>query len=120
MSWLDEGIMRDTMELQSLFHEKIELKFYDLGKTYSKLALVSIEDTPVEEKTKPVFYFYRDDIYIDFDKRDPDYKGTLVAFDYGGQSYTAKYFYSQKLKKSTSGKLSIYDVIRDLYANTHR
>ena len=120
MSWLAEGIKNDKVELQSLFHEEIELEFYDLGKNYSKLKLVSVNGTPVKENTKPIFYFYRDDIYVPFDKRDPDYKGTLVAYDYGGQSYTAKYFYSRKLKKSTGEKLSILDVICHLYANTHR
>lgn len=122
MSWMSEAIERDKKELQSLFieGETLEFSFYDLGKTYSKLQLKAIEGKPLEEGKKAVFYFYRDDIYIPFDKRDPDYSGSLVAYDYAGQSYTAKYHFRRNLKKSDTEKLSIHDVLEELYANTRR
>lgn len=120
MGWLEAGIKKDQEELQSLFFEKVAFKFHDLGKTYSKHLVVSINDEPLKEGQKAVIYFYRDDIYIPFDNRDPDYKGTLIAYDYAGQAYTAKYFYRNNLKKSQFKKLSIQQFLKELYTNAKR
>ncbi len=119
---ITDGIKSDQEELGTFFSEKAEFEFYSLGKTYSQHQLLSIDGVPVEEGKKPIFYFYRDDIYIPMDKRDPDYKGSLIVFDYAGQAYTAKYYYQNKLKKSEFEfeGLSIHDVLQDLYTNAKR
>lgn len=128
MSWLTEGIERDKIELQELFNEKLEFEFHDLGKTYSKLKLLKINGVPVHDvlkefnfknldpkKAKCVFYFYKNDIYINPDKKDRDYKGSLMGYDMYGQPYTARYFYENQLKKSTFRKLNMIDVLKELY-----
>lgn len=120
MSNMNAALERDRKELQSLFQEETEFKFWDLGRTYSSHELISVDGVPVEEGKRPIFYFYRDDVYISIDNRDPDYKGSLVGYDYGGQSNVAKYFYNNRLKKSTFEKLSIRKVLEDLYSNAKR
>lgn len=98
----------------------LEFRFYDIDTTYTKFHLIKIDGKPLEEGKKAIFYFYRDDIYIPIDKRDPDYRGSLVAYDYAGNRYRAKYFYRRKLKKSETEKLSIHEVLEELYINARR
>ena len=118
---MNEALKRDQEELKSLFSEdELEFKFWDLGRSYSSHQLVSINGKPLEEGKRVIFYFYQDDIYIPFDKRNPDYKGTLIGYDYGGQCNVAKFYYQNKLNKSMNEKLSIVTVLKELYSNAKR
>lgn len=121
MSKIGDLLKREQNEINSLFKEELELRTSDICDTYSKQRILSIDGELVEENKFIIIYFYQEDIYIPFDDRDPDYRGSLVAYDMGGNYNIAKYFYKNKLKVSETNKLlSIHEVIDDLYANRNR
>ncbi|WP_066415239.1 hypothetical protein [Sutcliffiella cohnii] len=118
MLLLENGVERDEQKLKSLFVEEIEVKFIDIGRNYSEFEIVAIEGNPID--CKPIFYFYRDDIYTDPLLRDPDYFGTLIGYETGNSINGTAFYYKKRFTKSTFTKLSIFQVIQELYSNTKR
>jgi hypothetical protein len=115
------AIESNKKELNSLFKEELELKFANLEHTYSEFKLIAVDGKPLPDNQNIRMYFYRDDIYIPIDNRKPNYRGSLVAYDKGKTQYVAEFFYGVNLKKDESDKkLSIKEVITDLYNNKKR
>lgn len=105
----------EKQELTSLFNENLSLEVAGLGHTYVEFKLVAIEGNLLPLNQKIYMYFYRNDIYS---KPRPNYRGSLIAFDRGGLQHGAEFFYQNDLKESDADiKLSIHEVIDDLYQN---